>query len=450
MMVRHSHYSALAQAEGSVPGMASLPVPRDPSGQRGARPLGRLTHRNSEDVHSALAHSESSGGVPRTAAEGSDRGANPQGLRWGGRRAHDGPPAGSAALGGHWVDTGQEEKYSIPRRQKEVVMGKVLQGVAVAQQQWLNGWDMLPIQNTLHPALQIWKNLALRQQEMGWMRGGVGGYSLTSLVPELGMTSKKAGGDVNGLYQSESWERRGSPLIIDAVCVQLRRRTKCGSEGERGGQARTRLVTGSSLCCRTRTDADPAPRRSREAQQGSKRVAKGGMLGGKRCTRHLRSAMCQDTAAGSRVGRQQAEHWAATPRSAGTVGNQRKNVLARERIEGSTETQWRQADLPQLQGWADKGLLTQPKMIISNMEPQVTNGPNPATANGPSSNSRSCPSPMQTGGANDDSKTNLIVNYLPQNMTQEEFRSLFGSIGEIESCKLVRDKITGTLGRGGG
>lgn len=78
------------------------------------------------------------------------------------------------------------------------------------------------------------------------------------------------------------------------------------------------------------------------------------------------------------------------------------------------------------------------------MEPQVTNGPNPATANGPSSNSRSCPSPMQTSGSNDDSKTNLIVNYLPQNMTQEEFRSLFGSIGEIESCKLVRDKITGT------
>lgn len=84
--------------------------------------------------------------------------------------------------------------------------------------------------------------------------------------------------------------------------------------------------------------------------------------------------------------------------------------------------------------------------IISNMEPQVTNGPNPATANGPSSNNRSCPSPMQTSSSNDDSKTNLIVNYLPQNMTQEEFRSLFGSIGEIESCKLVRDKITGTAG----
>jgi len=43
---------------------------------------------------------------------------------------------------------------------------------------------------------------------------------------------------------------------------------------------------------------------------------------------------------------------------------------------------------------------------------------------------------------NDDSKTNLIVNYLPQTMTQEEIRSLFSSIGEVESCKLIRDKVT--------
>ncbi|KAK6057263.1 hypothetical protein COOONC_05220 [Cooperia oncophora] len=41
-----------------------------------------------------------------------------------------------------------------------------------------------------------------------------------------------------------------------------------------------------------------------------------------------------------------------------------------------------------------------------------------------------------------ESKTNLIINYLPQNMTQEEVRSLFSSVGEIESCKLVRDKMT--------
>merc|ERR1739838_457831 len=47
------------------------------------------------------------------------------------------------------------------------------------------------------------------------------------------------------------------------------------------------------------------------------------------------------------------------------------------------------------------------------------------------------------------SGTNLIVNYLPQTMTQEEIRSLFSSIGEVESCKLIRDKVTGqSLGYG--
>lgn len=51
--------------------------------------------------------------------------------------------------------------------------------------------------------------------------------------------------------------------------------------------------------------------------------------------------------------------------------------------------------------------------------------------------------------AADDSKTNLIVNYLPQSMSQDELRSLFGSLGDIESCKLVRDKVTGTAGGAG-
>ncbi|XP_055680478.1 ELAV-like protein 3 isoform X2 [Lutzomyia longipalpis] len=53
------------------------------------------------------------------------------------------------------------------------------------------------------------------------------------------------------------------------------------------------------------------------------------------------------------------------------------------------------------------------------------------------------------GSSQEESKTNLIVNYLPQNMTQEEIRSLFSSIGEVESCKLIRDKVTGqSLGYG--
>jgi len=41
------------------------------------------------------------------------------------------------------------------------------------------------------------------------------------------------------------------------------------------------------------------------------------------------------------------------------------------------------------------------------------------------------------------SVTNLIVNYLPQTMSQDDIRSLFGSVGDIESCKLIRDKVTG-------
>ncbi|GMT13604.1 hypothetical protein PFISCL1PPCAC_4901 [Pristionchus fissidentatus] len=48
-----------------------------------------------------------------------------------------------------------------------------------------------------------------------------------------------------------------------------------------------------------------------------------------------------------------------------------------------------------------------------------------------------------------ESRTNLIINYLPQTMNQEEVRALFSSIGEIESCKLVRDKMSGqSLGYG--
>uniref|UniRef100_A0A8C9LAY3 RRM domain-containing protein n=1 Tax=Pavo cristatus TaxID=9049 RepID=A0A8C9LAY3_PAVCR len=83
-------------------------------------------------------------------------------------------------------------------------------------------------------------------------------------------------------------------------------------------------------------------------------------------------------------------------------------------------------------------------MVIAAMETQLSNGPTcNNTAHG-SNTINSCSSPIDSGNT-EDSKTNLIVNYLPQSMTQEELKSLFGSIGEIESCKLVRDKITGML-----
>uniref|UniRef100_A0A8C3QTC0 RRM domain-containing protein n=1 Tax=Cyanoderma ruficeps TaxID=181631 RepID=A0A8C3QTC0_9PASS len=69
--------------------------------------------------------------------------------------------------------------------------------------------------------------------------------------------------------------------------------------------------------------------------------------------------------------------------------------------------------------------------------------PRGAAAGGPG-----CPRPAGTKG-HCHPKTNLIVNYLPQSMSQEELRSLFGSLGDIESCKLVRDKVTGqSLGYG--
>jgi len=51
----------------------------------------------------------------------------------------------------------------------------------------------------------------------------------------------------------------------------------------------------------------------------------------------------------------------------------------------------------------------------------------------------------EAGGAasDDDNQTNLIVNYLPQTMSQDDLRTLFSSLGELDSCKLIRDKSSG-------
>ena len=55
----------------------------------------------------------------------------------------------------------------------------------------------------------------------------------------------------------------------------------------------------------------------------------------------------------------------------------------------------------------------------------------------------------EDSNSSDKIRTNLIINYLPQTMTQDEIKDLFTSIGAIESCKLVRDKATGqSLGYG--
>ncbi len=87
--------------------------------------------------------------------------------------------------------------------------------------------------------------------------------------------------------------------------------------------------------------------------------------------------------------------------------------------------------------------------VIAAMETQLSNGMSCTTSNGPNSVSNNCTSPVEMPNDTEDSKTNLIVNYLPQTMMQEELKSLFGSIREIESCKLVWDKNTGqSLGYG--
>ena len=46
-------------------------------------------------------------------------------------------------------------------------------------------------------------------------------------------------------------------------------------------------------------------------------------------------------------------------------------------------------------------------------------------------------------GMGEESPTNLIINYLPQTLTDEEYRSMFLSIGPIKSAKIIRDKATG-------
>ena len=41
-------------------------------------------------------------------------------------------------------------------------------------------------------------------------------------------------------------------------------------------------------------------------------------------------------------------------------------------------------------------------------------------------------------------KTNLIVNYLPHSMSEEDVRNLFSAVGSVQSCKLIKDKLSQT------
>lgn len=45
---------------------------------------------------------------------------------------------------------------------------------------------------------------------------------------------------------------------------------------------------------------------------------------------------------------------------------------------------------------------------------------------------------MSSAGG-DTAKTNLIVNYLPQSMTEKDLYAMFMAIGPIESCRVMKD-----------
>lgn len=42
----------------------------------------------------------------------------------------------------------------------------------------------------------------------------------------------------------------------------------------------------------------------------------------------------------------------------------------------------------------------------------------------------------------EESRTNLIINYLPQKLTDKDFSNMFNSIGPLKNCRIMRDKNT--------
>jgi len=65
----------------------------------------------------------------------------------------------------------------------------------------------------------------------------------------------------------------------------------------------------------------------------------------------------------------------------------------------------------------------------------------PATTEKPEA--AAAPADAQTAGADDEEdQTNLIVNYLPQNVTEEKLKDMFSQFGELEHVKLMLDKQT--------
>lgn len=46
-----------------------------------------------------------------------------------------------------------------------------------------------------------------------------------------------------------------------------------------------------------------------------------------------------------------------------------------------------------------------------------------------------------SNASEDRSRTNLIINYLPQSYEQADLQRLFERVGPIRQCKLIRDKV---------
>jgi protein sex-lethal len=65
-----------------------------------------------------------------------------------------------------------------------------------------------------------------------------------------------------------------------------------------------------------------------------------------------------------------------------------------------------------------------------------------ASAAGSDNTPSSSPNPG-SGSSDDSSRTNLIINYLPQNLTESELFKMFVTIGTVTNCKIMRDFRTG-------
>jgi len=64
-----------------------------------------------------------------------------------------------------------------------------------------------------------------------------------------------------------------------------------------------------------------------------------------------------------------------------------------------------------------------------------------ASAAGSDNSPSSSPNPCSS--QDDPSRTNLIINYLPQNLTESELFKMFVTIGTVTNCKIMRDFRTG-------